>query len=237
MENSEVQKKTINLGKLFVKEFGLEPGVDTLGRWLAHYLAEKIEAAENSSGKEKAKLEKECFETILKIWHNRWKMQRENRPFQNFEKIFDFIVKLKPERGRPFYFDIPSNIQKVKSKKSDKSHGWLDAATEVDKFARICINYALSKAASSLNTKETDEWLQNAPDLTADFDTKIIRFVLKQEDDFNNTDDEDSNEKFMQKVKVEKIKANIELLQNFSKLNSKFLKALKQDLNEEENQL
>jgi hypothetical protein len=42
MENLEPQEKVINLGKLFVQELKLEPGVDTFSRWMAHYLAEKI---------------------------------------------------------------------------------------------------------------------------------------------------------------------------------------------------
>jgi hypothetical protein len=42
MESSETLDKIINLGKLFVKEFKLELGVDTFSIWMAHYLAEKI---------------------------------------------------------------------------------------------------------------------------------------------------------------------------------------------------
>jgi hypothetical protein len=42
MENLEQSEKIIDLGKMLVKELGLEPGGDTLARWMAHYLAEKI---------------------------------------------------------------------------------------------------------------------------------------------------------------------------------------------------
>ena len=46
MENSEIQKRIINLGKALVEEIGLDPGVDTLARWMAHYIAEQMEIAE-----------------------------------------------------------------------------------------------------------------------------------------------------------------------------------------------
>ena len=49
-ENSEIQKKAINLGKSMVEELGLDPGVDTLARWMAHYVAEQIAIAENATG-------------------------------------------------------------------------------------------------------------------------------------------------------------------------------------------
>lgn len=53
MEDSEIQKRTMNLGKALVKELNLDPGVDTTARWMAHYIAEQIERAENSTGAEK----------------------------------------------------------------------------------------------------------------------------------------------------------------------------------------
>lgn len=43
----------MNLGKALVKELNLDPGVDTTARWMAHYIAEQIERAENSTGAEK----------------------------------------------------------------------------------------------------------------------------------------------------------------------------------------
>lgn len=230
MEKLEVQKKVLNLGKLFVKELGLETSVDTLGRWLAHYLAEKIDAAESAVGEEKTKLEKECFEIILKIWDHRWKMKHENRPYENFAKLFEYLVKLNPEKEESFYYRVPISEKEIIIKESSKSEEWLNAAAEIDKYARINIDYSLTKAAKSLKTKEVSEWLQNAPNLAKDFDTQVIRFILREDNDYSNTDDEESNEKLMKKFRVQKIKDNIEFLENITKINSKILKELKQDL-------
>ena len=39
-------KDVLDLGRALVEELGLDPGVDTLSRWMAHYIAELIEDAE-----------------------------------------------------------------------------------------------------------------------------------------------------------------------------------------------
>lgn len=59
--------KIIKLGKKIVDELLLSEGVDTLSKWMAHYIAELIEKAKNAEAEEKEKYEKECFETILKL--------------------------------------------------------------------------------------------------------------------------------------------------------------------------
>ena len=153
MEKSEVQQRAINLGKLLVNELQLEPSVDTLGRWMAHYLAIKMSEAEIATGKEKILLEKECFEIILKIWSHRWKMPDYSKPFRNFESIFDFLVKLNPDRDRTLYFDDTNyNKTKTSTKKLSKNEEWLEIAKDVDKCARICIDQALNNAALEIST-------------------------------------------------------------------------------------
>ena len=38
------------LGKKLIDELGLDQSVDTLGRWMAHYIAEKMEDAQAAIG-------------------------------------------------------------------------------------------------------------------------------------------------------------------------------------------
>lgn len=232
MEKSEAYQKAINLGKLLVNELQLEPSVDTLGRWMAHYLAIKMSEAEKAIGKEKIELEKECFDIILRIWSHRWKMPENSKPFKNFEPIFEFLVKLNPERPRSFYFDnAVADKHKDAAKKVSKSDVWFEIAKDLDKYARICIAQALHNAALELSTSEQEEWLKNAPRLTEDIDVKIIKFVLHKEKDFDLIEStEESKEDLMKKIEIEKLKSNIDFLQNFQKVHSKLLKDLKQKL-------
>ncbi len=70
-DDSEMKEQVISLGKALVKELELEPGVDTLARWMAHYIAEQIAIAENATDDKKVEAESRCFETILKLWQHR----------------------------------------------------------------------------------------------------------------------------------------------------------------------
>ena len=206
MEKSEAQQKAINLGKMLVKELQLEPSVDTLGRWMAHYLAIKINEAENATGEEKKAIEKECFDIILRIWKHRWKLPGNSKPFRNFEPIFEFMVKLNPERQPPFYFDAFEGKKENTAMKLSKSDEWLSIAKNTDKYARICITQALQNAALELSTTEQEEWLKNAPRLTEDIDVKIIKYVLHKEQDFYLIEgSEESKEDLMKKIKIEKL--------------------------------
>jgi len=59
------------LGNKLVAELKMADSSDTLNRWMAHYIAELMSKAEKATGETKTALEKECFETILKLWANR----------------------------------------------------------------------------------------------------------------------------------------------------------------------
>ncbi len=108
MENLELQKQIISLGKLLVKELGSEENVDTLSRWIAHYLAEKIlEAEALLIVQEKKDVERECFEIILKLWEQRWVLPSGKRPFEEFEPLLEVLEKINPEALHVFFsFDF-----------------------------------------------------------------------------------------------------------------------------------
>lgn len=103
MEDLEIQRRTMNLGKALVKELKLDPGVDTLGRWMAHYIAEQIEFAERTTGDEKREAEERCFNAILKLWNHRSAIPGESKPFVNFEPILRTLKRLDPENDRNFF--------------------------------------------------------------------------------------------------------------------------------------
>ena len=79
-----MRKRIINLGKALVGELGLDPGVDTLARWMAHYTAEQMTIAETATDNDKIKAEQHCFETILKLWQHRSTLADGRGPFESF---------------------------------------------------------------------------------------------------------------------------------------------------------
>ena len=235
MENLEVQRSVLSLGELFVNKLGLEPGVDTFARWMAHYIAQQMNKAENSQGTEKESAEKACFDTILKVWEHRWKLPSGKRPFEDFEPILMLIEKLNPERESAFYYhQLPENGRRDLQINENMSE-WIKTAEEMDQAARICITYALDQSVLQIKTDETEQWLENASKLTSDDDTKIIRGLINKNlplpSEYGD-DDIISNytSETLKNYSLEKVKSRIKHLQAFSKVSKKMLSALKIEL-------
>ncbi len=158
MEKSEQQKAVLELGKLLVKELGLSKGVDTLSRWMAHYIAEKIKHSELlPDGVKKKNAEKECFSLILDLWKHRWHYKSQSQPLRDFNNIYEVLQNLDPKKNEPYYY----RFNKVQIKEGDdKSFKPSDLknlssmALQVDKVARIWINHLLHEAAAKANNEK-----------------------------------------------------------------------------------
>lgn len=232
MEQSEAQERILNLGKLFVKELNLEPGVDTLSRWMAHYLAEMITIVEESNGEDKNAAEKECFDVILKLWEHRQSLPSGRRPFQNFEPILEYLSNLNPEIEHPFFFNGFDNLKLSQIEISNLDYKsvkeWINLAKEIDISARTWIEYALSQATNYAKNEKTKEWIENAIVMPKKVDTSIIRILLNQSPSFDieNYD----KEGFSKKYEIEKLRKRISILHKYTLLNDSILKAYEVDL-------
>lgn len=88
------------LGRQIVSELGLEPGVDTLSKWMAHYIAELITDAESQTDPE-AKREKEtqAAGSISKLWQHRSKYDNRINPLHDLKPILQVLQTLDPNRN------------------------------------------------------------------------------------------------------------------------------------------
>lgn len=69
MEGSKPWSTTIALGQTILAELNLVRDTDTMSRWLAHYLAEKIECASSAPpGAAGEAIRKECVDLVLRLW-------------------------------------------------------------------------------------------------------------------------------------------------------------------------
>lgn len=97
MEQSKEPKDVLELGHYLASELGVYEGVDTLGRWMAHYLAELIDKAENSPNERDRKTARqEATDTILKIWEHRKSLPGNVYPLERFKDIFLVLDHLLP---------------------------------------------------------------------------------------------------------------------------------------------
>jgi hypothetical protein len=182
MDNSETQARIINLGKAIVAELESEERPDTLSRWMAHYIAEKIVAIEHATGDKKIQAEKACFETILSLWDHRASLPDGHRPFQSFDAIFYALDRLNPDNPRPFY--ISSQHSAENGVESDDVKKLLDIALAVDANAKILIDFIIREAAKIASDEKTINWLKNAID---SIQAKDVSIIIRLISDINTT--------------------------------------------------
>lgn len=221
MECSETQQQVINLGRMLVNELGLEPGVDTLSKWMAHYISEQISIVDSVSGEEKSAAEKRCFETILQLWAYHDSYPGEHKPFKNFSPIFNAIASLSPDNkyphNRSLYWtekDLPDDVD-IKQKEIGE---WVNIALGVDTGAKILIEFALKQAVFHAVDEKTAEWLNNAVGLPTSDEVVVLRGFL----DLDEEDDE-SNER-----EIERLKDRLDKLSTFEHFSAQLREELEE---------
>ncbi|QRY55984.1 hypothetical protein [Sphingobacterium siyangense] len=171
MEHLEAQNEIIELGNILVNQLKIGDSSDTLARWMAHYIAEKIIEAKNASLEDRERVNRECCQLILDLWSHRWKMTENHKPLKNFERILDIIQNIDPESRKSYFFD-----RNHYSSKNDDS--FLAAATEIDKGARNCLEYVLSKAAHEAADQDDIKLLNVASKLGVGADVSTIQYLM-----------------------------------------------------------
>jgi hypothetical protein len=231
MEDSVIQKRIISLGKALVQELGLEPGVDTLSRWMAHYIAEQIASAENTTGKDKSDAELRCFDTILKIWQHRSSLPNGRRPFEDFEPIFHALEKLDPDNRQPYSFILPPSESSKPNNKSesipDDVQKWINIALGIDRTARVLIEYVLKQAAINASDEKTKSWLMKSSGIANDEGRQIIIRLLAENE--NKDGKEDSLDK-IQEEQEHYLKRRIEILDSFNNFSDSIRKEFSNEL-------
>jgi hypothetical protein len=211
MENSGIQKEVIELGKLLVKELELEDSVDTLGRWMAHYIAEKIEAAKNAEEALRPAAEAECAKAIIDLWQHRWKIQDRHQPLKDFSRLLELLRQIDPETFDPYYYRFPPE------RKKEEDNAWLTVAYDIDKAARVCLKYMLNKAAEAAGSADAKAILDVAEVIGPDPDIMVLQTLFGNKD--YNLDPEDLNigSEFNEDFGKQSIKNHIDYLDKLVK--------------------
>ena len=178
-----------------MRELELDPGVDTLGKWMAHYVAENIVLAESLSEKKRKRAEKECSEIIMALWEHRWSLPREKPFLADFEPLFETLDKLDPRKNTSlflpleFYFDLEQDINESLADGTDlvkedtdgdiyDSRTLLNITLKVDKLARSLIADCLNQAIVSLDLSEERREIIDTSISAIDYpESRIIRII------------------------------------------------------------
>lgn len=182
MEKSELQEQVINLGKQLVKEYKLDPGVDTFSKWMVHYIAEKMKILELAlSDKDRIEAEKECFETILAFWKHRWDMPAYTNPLNNFKSIFATLGSLDPENQDPYFYN-EQDIRLIEFEKGNpkivKISEYSEKILRIDKSFRVLIDFYLKQAVSIAHNQNIEDLCDTAINLPDNEDTQLFKKLV-----------------------------------------------------------
>ncbi|MBW5894639.1 hypothetical protein IM880_20700 [Pectobacterium polaris] len=161
-----------------VEELELNNSVDTLGRWMAHHIAELIYDAENTTN-ETMRIAKqfEIRDSVWAFWANRYELPFGNKPFKELEPILRALESLDPENQQPRYF-FPNLGLTNREKESTETQKWLKVAENIDSSSKILIDYCLSLAAEN-SIDKSQEWVELAKKAGLD-DIDLIEFRIFQ---------------------------------------------------------
>jgi hypothetical protein len=95
MEPSPSVKETLELGQALVERLNLSEGNDTLGKWMAHHLAElMVQAKRTKDAASRKSMEAEICGLVLKLWIHRGEFQNHINPLAPLTPILKVIQTL-----------------------------------------------------------------------------------------------------------------------------------------------
>lgn len=168
MEKSQPsQEAVIELGKKLVKELKLEPGVDTLGKWMAHYVAELMEKARKAKPPEKEKLQKECFETILTLWEHRYESSRVKAPLSDLGPLIKILESFKDN-----HIEMP--LFKIREPET-VTPSWQGFVDTVKNNSRDILKLCMYASVSEKVLTKPQEWLKNHESLLSQEEVSFLK--------------------------------------------------------------
>lgn len=214
--------RVLALGKKLVDELGLDQSVDTLGRWMAHYIAEKMEAAKSATAEARDQEMSECSDAILKLWAHRNELPNGQRPFEEFEQIFRALKSLDLDDSTPRHFR-QARLAAEQDDEDDSTKQWLNIASGLDGAARVLIRYCLATAAQGAVDKSRD-WVALAEAIgeEEDIDLRTIRAIVEDVKILNSENPDDAA-----RAKIEDL---IEKLEAFTAFSSALSSCLREQL-------
>lgn len=188
----------MDLGRALVEELGLEPGVDTLSRWMAHHVAEMIEDVETANVEDRPAKSAECAKTILNLWERRHQLPDGKRPFEDLEPILRTLESLDPADDTPRFFRS-QRMTVDETKENAETREWLKFADGLDYSAKVLIGYCLTLAAQTALDKSKN-WvaLAEAAGLEDGIDLPVVRFVSAQDDLTKATEPDDREKRLLE---------------------------------------
>jgi hypothetical protein len=163
MEPSKPWPEVVRLGQRIVHELGSKRDFDTLGRWMAHRVAELIDRAEHSeTAEERDTAKQECTDVIMRLWKHRAARSR-GRPLA---ETADFLEKL------------TATAQELYNPPAKEGDTWIDILSYLRYLQKREEEICLAAALAGISLDNDQEWLQEHPEDLSDDEKRIIRNMI-----------------------------------------------------------
>ncbi|MGY0391695.1 hypothetical protein ACW5R3_03905 [Bizionia sp. KMM 8389] len=174
MEQSKhSEEEILKLGKKLIEELELVYSVNTLARWLAHYLAELMNNIDKCEFKEeKSKLQKECCDIILEIWKKRERLPIE-KPTEKLKPIIDVISLLK-KNEHPF---INHKFLDRRNGLKNSNSSWLSFLGIVKTNSERIYRKSLISMISEELLEKDKEWIEKHGGFLSDDERSVIEYL------------------------------------------------------------
>lgn len=181
MESLERSKSVIALGKRLVA--ALAKDEDLTSEWMAHLIAERMDAVEQAPPDLKSAAEDACVHEILRLWKHRYAAPPRMNPLRDAEPIARALAALDPE-GTDFQYNRDA-LGLAKGEDCKTPNDWLKLALQIDRTAKDLIKFSLQRGAEeAFASPEFKTALSDALGSNAeiDFEVRLVRFVLDDDD-------------------------------------------------------
>lgn len=212
---------TLALGKSLVDQLDLAKSADTLGRWMAHHLAELIGEAEQASARDRSAKMRECRDAVLSLWEHRRALPNGQRPFEDLEPILRAVASLDPNQEASRHFPVALRAEATGAS-SDPVQRWLRTASDVDYTAKLLIRQCLVQAAARAIDKSA-AWVARAE--AATFDAREEDIVLKM-----LTEEREISGAELANEAVDQQRERIDRLETFAAIAAELVTEMKRDL-------
>lgn len=167
------EEEILKLGKKLITELELVYTVNTLARWMGHYLAELMNNIDKcESEEEKTKLKKECCAIILEIWEKRERIPIE-KPIERLKPIIDVLELLKKNEHPFIRHRFLANSRNLK----DKHPSWFNFLGIVkDNSERIYRKSLISMISEEVLGKDK-EWIEKHGSFLSDNEKSVVEYL------------------------------------------------------------
>jgi hypothetical protein len=199
------EEDIIKLGKKLVQELMSETTTNTLGRWMAHYVAELIHKAEHcTSEAEKKAAQRECCDLILKLWRERDYSPNHSKPLSELKPLIELLEVLKEKDS--YFPSLPSWMKSAETEATWSSFLKLVKDNSSD-IIKLCFYTSVSKET----LKKEQAWIEEHGNMLSKEELTMIgnleAIVTGGESVLRIFREEDANEPLLELSPIERFES------------------------------